>query len=88
MAYWMVACSVYFSLAHKRHEDLIDPYIWDTLQKATLDLLMLRRWPGFMQQADLYIPSLGVNVRICGIARASARADAPVPPLDAASIST
>jgi hypothetical protein len=57
--------AVYFSLSHKRHEDLIDLYIWDTRPKAMLDLVMLRRSPGFMQQADLYIAALEVIVLNC-----------------------
>jgi hypothetical protein len=32
---------------------------------ATLDLVVLRHRPGFVQQADLYIATLEVNVRFC-----------------------
>jgi hypothetical protein len=32
---------------------------------ATLDLVVLRHWPGFVLQADLYIAAFGVNVRFC-----------------------
>jgi hypothetical protein len=57
--------AVYFSLSHKRLEDLIDPYILDARPKVTLHLAMPRRSPGFMQQADLYIAALEVIVLNC-----------------------
>ena len=62
----MVSRPEYFSLSHKRNEDLIDPYIWDTRAKATLDLVMPRRSPTFMQQADLYIVVMKAVVRCRG----------------------
>jgi hypothetical protein len=59
---WRPVC---FSLSHKRYEDLTDLYIWDTRPKATLDLVILRRSSGFMQQTGLCIAAARVNVRIC-----------------------
>ena len=57
--------AVYFSLSHKRHDDHRDSHIWDSRPKATLDLVVLEHWQGFVQQADLYIAALGVNVLNC-----------------------
>jgi hypothetical protein len=37
---------------------------------ATLDLVVLRHWPGFVRQADLCVAALGESVRFC---RRSAR---------------
>ena len=37
----------------KRREDLLNPHIWDTYPWQTLDLVVLRHWPGVVRQTEV-----------------------------------